>query len=146
MKGTGTEMNRPALYVFIGLCAVVGGLIALAVFGEFFRPQNDYCEFAEEYAIAVEGARTSREITEASVEFVSKIGSAAADPIPGEIRESAENLIGRARSVASGATPDLVGDTRDEILRSARRMLQECGMEPVVRGKPGDVVPGSPSG
>lgn len=128
-------MKRLALYVFVGLCAAVGGLIVLVVFGEFFKPQNDYCEFAEEYAIAVEGARTSREITEASVEFVSKVGSAAADPIPSEIRESAENLLGRASSAASGATPDLVGDTRTDILRSARRMLQDCGMEPVVRGK-----------
>jgi len=139
-------MNRPALYVFVGLCVIVGGLIALAVFGEFFRPQNDYCEFAEEYAIAVEGARTSREITDASVEFVSKVGKAAADPIPSEIRDSAENLIGRARSVASGATPDLVGDTRDEILRSARRMLQECGMEPVVRINTGNIVMNSQPG
>ena len=126
-------MNRLALYFVIGIGAAIGVLVVLAIFGEFFEPQNDYCEFAEEYAIAVDGARTSREITDASVEFVSKVGSTAADPIPSEIRDSAENLIGRARSVASGATPDLVGDTRDEILRSARRMLQECGMDPVVR-------------
>ena len=139
-------MNRLALYVVIGIGAAIGVLVVLAIFGEFFKPQNDYCEFAEEYAIAVEGARTSREITEASVEFVSKVGSVAADPIPGEIRESAENLIDRARSVASGATPDLVGDTRDEILRSARRMLQECGMEPVVRGKAGEIDVSSQSG
>ena len=128
-------MNKPALYVLIGFCAVIVALIALATFGELFRPQNDYCEFAEEYAIAVEGARTSREITDASVDFVSKVGGAAADPVPSEIRESAENLIGRARSAASGATPDLVGEKRTEILNSARRMLQDCGMEPVVRGK-----------
>ena len=126
-------MNRLFLYALIGFCAVIVALLALWVFGEFFRPQNDYCEFAEEYAIAVEGARTSREITDASVEFVSKVGGLAADPIPGEIRESADSLIDRARSAASGATPDLVGEKRTEILRSARRMLQDCGMEPVVR-------------
>lgn len=126
-------MNKLALYALIAFGVAIGALIVLGIFGEFFRPQNDYCEFAEEYAIAVEGARTSREITEASVDFVSKVGGIAADPIPGEIRESAENLIGRARSVASGATPDLVDDTKSDILRNARRLLQECGMEPVVR-------------
>lgn len=126
-------MSKVALYIAIGLSIAIGALAVLAIFGEFFEPQNDYCEFAEEYAIAVEGARTSREITDASVEFVSKVGSKAADPIPSEIRESAESLIGRARSAASGATPDLVGEKRTEILRHARRMLQDCGMEPVVR-------------
>lgn len=131
------DVNRLAQYALIGFCAVIGALLVLWAFGEFFRPQNDYCEFAEEYAIAVEGARTSRDITEASAEFVSKVGGAAADPVPGEIRESAENLIDRARSAASGATPDLVGDKRTEILNSARRMLQDCGMEPVVREKTG---------
>ena len=128
-------MNRLFLYILIGVGATIGALVALAIFGEFFEPQNDYCEFAEEYAIAVEGARTSREITDASVEFVSKVGSKAADPIPGEIRESAEGLIGRARAAASGATPDLLGEKRTEILGHARRMLQDCGMEPVVREK-----------
>ena len=126
-------MKKTALYVLIGLCAVIVALVAMGIYGEFFRPQNDYCEFAEQYAIAVEGARTSREITEASVEFVSNVGGAAAEPIPDEISASAESLIDRARSAASEATPDLLGDARTDILRSARRMLQDCGMEPVVR-------------
>ncbi|MCY4652680.1 MAG: hypothetical protein OXC95_05890 [Dehalococcoidia bacterium] len=126
-------MSRLALYVAIGISVAVGALVVLAIFGKFFEPQNDYCEFAEEYAIAVEGARTSREITDASVEFVSKVGNKAADPIPSGIRESAENLIDGARSAASGATPDLVGEKRTEVLTHARRMLQDCGMEPVVR-------------
>ncbi len=139
-------MNKLALYALIGFCVVIGGLIVLAIFGEFFRPQNDYCEFAEEYAIAVEGARTSREITDASVEFVSKVGGMAADPVPSEIRESGENLMDRARSAASGATPDLVGEKRSEILNSARRMLQDCGMEPVVREKAGEAGLRSRSG
>ena len=139
-------MNRLFLYALIGIGAVIGALVVLAIFGEFFEPQNDYCEFAEEYAIAVEGARTSREITDASVEFVSKVGSVAADPIPTEIRASAESLIDRARAVASGATPDLVDDTKSDILRNARRLLQECGMEPVVRGEADEVDLNSRSG
>ena len=132
-------MSRLALYVAIGLSVAIGALVVLAIFGKFFEPQNDYCEFAEEYAIAVEGARTSREITDASVEFVAKVGSKAAEPIPGEIRESAENLIDRAKSATSGATPNLVGEKRTEILAHARRMLQDCGMEPVVREKTGEI-------
>ena len=139
-------MNRLALYVVIGIGAAIGVLIVLAIFGEFFEPQNDYCEFAEEYAIAVDGARTSREITDASVEFVARVGSVAADPIPSEIRASAESLIDSAKAVASGATPDLVDDTKSDILRNARRLLQECGMEPVVRGKTGEVGPKSHPG
>ena len=133
-------MRKPALYALMGLCAIVIAVIAIGIFGELFEPQNDYCEFAEEYAIAVDGARTSREITDASVEFVSKVGSSATQPIPTEIRGSAENLIGEARSVATGATPDLIGEKRNEILRSARRMLQDCGMEPVVRENVGEVI------
>ena len=125
-------MSKVALYIGVGLSVAIGALVVLAIFGEFFEPQNDYCEFAEECAIAVESARTSREITDASVEFVSKVGSKAADPIPSDIRDSAEGLLGRARSAASGATPDLLGEKRTEILGHARRMLQDCGMDPVV--------------
>ncbi len=127
-------MKKFALYVLTGLGVIVVALVALGIYGEFFRPQSDYCEFAEQYAIAVEGASASREITEASVEFVSKVGGAAADPIPDEISGSAESLIDIAKSAAAEATPDLLGEKRTEILRSARRMLQDCGMDPVVRG------------
>ena len=132
-------MKKTALYVLTGLCVVIVALVAMGIYGEFFRPQNDYCEFAEQYAIAVEGARTSREITDASTEFISKVGGAAADPIPDEISGSAESLIDRARSAAAEATPDLVGEKRTEILRSARRMLQDCGIEPVVKAKTSEI-------